>query len=135
MLLTTFFLFIFVNNFFEELKDILPDLSPTANSGAKHGDGDFATKDLVVEVKASEGQDLPKVSKDDWIKTDRAAAALRKDFIVAICNKDRSVAGVLFPMHLAKLALRLICRSETTDCSYCGCSLTIEVCPCGNKGP
>lgn len=96
--------------FCEELKEVLP-IKPTSNSGARDNNGDLSTPDLLIDVKSTEGEGLPKVSRRDWEKIRKQALALGKDFIIPVVGKDRQ-PGVIFPLDLAKRALAYLYPGE-----------------------
>lgn len=96
--------------FYEELKASLPSLAPTTNSGATFGNGDLATRELLIDVKSSEGDRLPSISGAEWRKIEKQALSLGKDFIVPV--KGKTAAGVLFPLDLAKRALEALYRGS-----------------------
>jgi len=93
--------------FYETLKEILPGLKPTTNSGAKFGNGDMATADLLIDVKSTEGTGFSKIAGEDWKKIAKQAAGLGKDFIVPILNEEGE-AGIIFPLDLGIAALKLL---------------------------
>ena len=55
----------------EKLKEAIPDLSATCNSGAMHGNCDLGTKDFLVEVKS----------------TVRSSYSVRNDLVKSIVDK------------------------------------------------
>lgn len=93
--------------FHAELKDSIPNLLPTTNSGATFGNGDLSSPKIILDVKSSEGKDFPKVSAENWKKMEKAALKLGKDFAFPLINGKRE-AGVFLPLYLAKRAFEAL---------------------------
>jgi hypothetical protein len=97
--------------FYEELRTVLPKLKPTTNSGATFSNGDLATPELLIDVKSTIGSGIPKVSGPDLSKIEQQANALGKDWIIPVLDSEGN-AAIIFPLHLAKRALRMLYTEE-----------------------
>lgn len=107
--------------FHEELKEVLPGLVFTSVSGARFGDGDLATPELYLDVKSSEGKELPRISAEDWQKCHFQAESLGKDHCFPIVNGSGALRGIVFPIELAKRALALLYPPRAEAAAVCNC--------------